>query len=558
MTAIHEGDPLAPLRDDDLPLQRAYHWEATVPDEEHMVQPLGGGRLDPYTWSRTLGEARRVAAYLQSLNLPAGSSIALVTKNCAHHIVLDLAIWMAGHVPVSIYPTVGPDTLRFVLEHAEARLLFVGKVDGWDAMAPGVPDGLPLLRCALSPSVAGARSYADILATYTPIEGSPVRSASDVAMIIYTSGSTGAPKGVVLSFDAAVAFAHGALPHMGIGRGDRVVSYLPLAHAMERLAVEMGALYHGIHISFVESLDTFLDDLRRIRPTVFQSVPRLWLKFRAGVEAKMGARRLAWLLRMPVLGSFLRRRILAGLGLDRVRIGVSGSAPIPAELCDWYQALGLPIVEGYGMTENGAVGTAHRRGHAKAGTVGEPLPGVSVRIAEDGEIQMKSPGVMRGYHKEPELTAATFTDDGWLRTGDRGEIGPDGHVRITGRTKELFKTSKGKYVAPAPIENRLNVSDGIDLSCVMGSGLAQPIAVVALDESAQHQFDNGGREAVLRQLEAHRRRINGALEGHEQLGQIVVSETPWTIENGLLTPTMKIRRSAIEAEHAALIAGDAA
>ena len=418
-------------------------------------------------------------------------------------------------------------------------------------MAPGVPAGLPLVRCALSPAL-DAREYEEILEAHAPITDDPTRADDDTVLLCYTSGSTGKPKGVVITAGASVAAGRTMGVRLGMGRDDRLISYLPLAHAFERGLLEIPSFQHGFQVFFAESLDTFIEDVQRAKPTIFQSVPRLWIKFKLAIEAKMPPARLQRLLKTPLVGGLVRGKILRGLGLEKTRVCGSGTAPIPGEVLGFYERLGLTMVEGYAMTENWCAATLGTPGKHRVGTVGEPVAGTRFRISDVGEIEMQSPGMMSGYYKQPDVTAAAFTEDGWLKTGDRGAFDAHGSLKITGRVKELFKTSKGKYVAPAPIENRLNTSPGIELSCVMGRGLTQPIAVVQLDEETRALFatDPGRVEA---QMEDVREAVNAQLEKHERLDRIAISEGEWTIASGLLTPTMKIRRASIEERFAALL-----
>lgn len=270
-------------------------------------------------------------------------------------------------------------------------------------------------------------------------------------------------------------------------------------------------------------------------------MPRLWLKLQAGVWEKLPAARLERLLRVPILSRFIRRRILHGLGLDQVRVAISGSAPIPAEVIHWYRELGLELLEGYGMTENFAYSHVSRRGQSRVGYVGHAQPGVQCKLSPGGEVLVKSPANMLGYFKEPELSAQAFTEDGYLQTGDLGELDEGGCLRISGRVKELFKTSKGKYVAPAPIENLLNTHPGVEASCVLGSGQRAPCAVL--------NVSNGGADAA-KDLEALLTSVNQRLEAHERLQFLVVAHRPWSIAEGQLTPTLKIRRESIERDMA--------
>jgi long-subunit acyl-CoA synthetase (AMP-forming) len=544
-TTVFEAEPFRPLTTDDLPLARLYRHERERGEDLYLVQPVGDGEVVEYTFARAMAEARRMARFLLDQGYEPGSRIGVLSKNIAQHVIFDIAIWMAGHVSVSIYPTAGAETLEYVLEHCEATMLFVGKLDDASAIS-AVPEGIDLLRCRLSPPVVGAKEWKEIIESTSPLQGTPDRGLAELCMLMYTSGSTGAPKGVEHTFASASAFGHSVYPVVGVGADDRIISYLPYAHAFERAAIEVPSMIYGFRLYFVESLATFLDDVKRARPTIFQSVPRLWLKFKAGVEAKMNPDKLSLLLRMPLVGSLVKKKVLGGLGLDATRFGFTGSAPIPGEVLEWYRRLGLEMLEGYGMSENASLSNASRPGDARAGTVGPPAVGVSIRIAEDGEIQVKSPGMMTRYFKDEAQTAEAFTDDGWLRTGDRGSLDTDGHLRITGRVKELFKTSKAKYIAPAPIENKLNCTDLIEQSCVMGSGMPQPFAAVMLSEEAQAKLRNGARATVLATLERALAQTNETLASHERLDQLVVASEAWNIGNGLLTPSLKIKRAAIE------------
>ncbi len=539
-------------------LEAVYDNEQQRASQVFLTQPVGGGRVADYTWAGMMDQARRLARHLQERGFEPGARIAILSKNCAHFFMAELAIWMAGGTTVAIFPTETAETVRYVLEHSEASLLFVGKLDTWPQQAAAVAPGLPCIAFPLAP-VTPFETWAQIAARTEPVAGRPQRAPEDLAMIIYTSGSTGEPKGVMLPFRAVSAASEGMVTYLkgeyGQERETRMLSYLPLAHSFERAWIECASLYDGsAHIFFAEALDTFLDDLRRARPTTFISVPRLWLKFQQGVFAKVPPDRLDRLLRIPVVRRIVARKILKGLGLDQVRHAASGSAPIPAELIEWYRRLGLNLFEGYGMTEDLAYSHASAKGRNQAGFVGVPLPGVQVRLADDGEILIKSPGQFSGYYKRPDLNAQAFTQDGFFRTGDQGERdAASGLLRLTGRVKEIFKTAKGEYVAPAPIENMLNLHPMVELSLVSGVGQPAAYAIVVLAEELRPRL---GEPAVRADVQAQLGRllddVNRELPLHERLRMIVVADQPWSIENGFLTPTMKIRRHRIEAavEHA--------
>ncbi len=538
---------------DALALQRLYHWERNAPDRVVLTQPLGGGATRDHTWAQLVDESRRMAAHLQSQGFAPGSRIAILSKNCAHWLMADFAIWMAGFVSVPLYPTLAAGTIRQILDHSEARLLFVGKLDGWDAMKPGVPAGLPCIAMPLAPPTDFA-PWAAIVAATPPLAGEPLRDGAELATIMYTSGTTGVPKGVMHSFATFAWSIQAALNRIGLEDGTRMLSYLPLAHVAERTLVEHGLLATSMRVYFAESLETFGADLQRARPTCFFSVPRLWVKFQQGVHAKMPPARLARLLKIPLLGRIVAKKVLTAIGLDQCTLAAGGAAPMPPELLGWYARLGLPIIEVYGMTENCGVSHATLPGIQRPGTVGRAYDGVHSRLdPQTGEIQMKSPGLMLGYYKEPGLTRDSLTADGWLHTGDKGQLDAEGNLRITGRVKDLFKTSKGKYVAPAPIEDKLVMNGAVEACVVTGANLGQPLGIVMLNaEAAKRAQDAEQRRTMEVSLAAHLDAINARLDPHEQLDCLVVVSEPWTVDNGFITPTFKVKRNRIEEVYGAL------
>jgi len=531
-----------------LILDYIYEKEAAHPDRVYLTQPVGGGRTVDYTWRQVCDEARRMAAHLQAMGLQPGDRVAMLSKNCAHFFLAELAIWMGGFTTVAIFPTEKADTIAYILEHSEAKAIFIGKLDaGWEAQLPGIPEAMPRITFPLAPKVPGA-AWDDVVAKVAPLAGRPARKAEDLALLLYTSGSTGTPKGVMHDFGHITAAAEGIVRGIDFSPEDRALSYLPLAHVFERAYIECASFVAGGHIFFAEALDTFVADIQRARPTIFISVPRLWLKFQQGVFAKMPAQKLDRLLRIPLLNRLIGKKVLKGLGLDQVRLAGSGSAPIPAELIAWYRRLGLNLLEGYAMSEDFAYSHLSTATHKLPGYVGLPYDDVQVRISEQGEVLIKSPGCMVGYYKLPELTAESFTADGFFRTGDRGERRPDGLLRITGRVKELFKTAKGKYVAPAPIENFINEHEAIELSCVSGVGQPAAYAMVVLAEHLRPKMtDPAVRMELEKTLTEWLATVNRHVAEYERLQMFVVAAQPWTIESETLTPTMKIKRSRIEA-----------
>lgn len=532
-----------------LPLERFYFWEKAHPAKTCFTQPMGNGVIRTLTWAEVGREVRAMASYLQSIGLKPGGHVAILSKNCAHWIMSDLAIWMAGGVSVPLYPTLSAESVRQILQHSESKILFVGKLDDWPAMQAGVDADIQCIGYPLSPP-HDFPSWDKIVQTQAPMTESPARAHGELATIIYTSGTTGMPKGVMHNFNNFAACASQISTLYEVKMKDRVISYLPLSHVAERMCIQMVQLYEGTHVFFAESLDTFAQDLVRARPTLFFSVPRLWLKFQAGVFGKIPEKRLRMLLKIPVVNNLLRKKIKQGLGLDEARYCFSGAAPISRHLLDWYKDLGIEILEVYGMTENLGYSHGTRIGHVRAGYVGVPHPMVEVKTGAGGEVLVRSPCTMTGYYKEPEKTAEALDQDGFLHTGDVGQIDSDGNLKITGRIKDIFKTSKGKYVAPAAIESRLHASEHIEQCCVMGNGLPQPVALVVLSEADRAALAAGASRANLQTgLVALVERVNDRLDPHEKLKTIIVVKGDWTIENGVMTPTLKIKRNVLESRY---------
>jgi long-subunit acyl-CoA synthetase (AMP-forming) len=533
-------------------LDYIYAHEKGLGDKVFLTQPIGNGQVVDYTWAQVMEQSRRMAAHLRSRGLPEGARIAMLSKNCAHFVMAEIAIWMAGYTTLAIFPTETAETVGYVLSHSGASLLFVGKLDTWAHQKPGVPQDLPCIAFPLAPEGHGFETWDEIVARTPPLTGNPSREPEELAVLLYTSGSTGTPKGVMHSFErftaASVGINEDLRERIGQHTANRVLSYLPLSHIFERTWIEGSSLIDGrTQMFFAEALDTFLADLQRARPTLFISVPRLWLKFQQGVFAKMPPAKLERLLKIPILGKIVAKKVRTGLGLDQVLMAGSGSAPIPPDLIAWYRRIGLNLFEGYGMTEDCAYSFTSNAAHNAPGYVGVKMKGVEARLSPEGEVLIKSPGQLVGYYKRPDLDAESFTPDGFFRTGDLGEFSPDGMLKLTGRAKELFKTAKGKYVAPAPIENLINAHPMVELSLVSGVGQPAAYAMILLSETLRpRQHESSVREQVNAELSRLLDEVNAAVADYEQLKMFVIAREPWSIENGCLTPTMKIRRGRIE------------
>jgi long-chain acyl-CoA synthetase len=532
---------------DDLPLQRLYKWERERPDTVFLTQPRGG-KVRDWTWSQAASEIRRIATWLKAQNWEPGTRVAILSRNCAWWIMADLAIWTAGYVTVPIYPSLKAQSIRQILEHCGAKVCFVGATDDREAAENGLPDGVICVR--LPTAAPSDWPTWDVLATANrPIAGNPTRPGDDLSTIIYTSGTTGAPKGVMHSFATFGYDAKVLAELIQLHSRERVLSYLPLAHIVERAGMEGTALYLGYRVYFSEGIDTFLTDLNRARPTIFLSVPRLLLKFQQGVFANIPPHKLERLLRIPILNRSVKKRILRKLGLDSVVNAACGAAPLPPEILLWYRKLGLNLVEGYGMTET-LITHLPAPGSMRPGHVGSAIPGVEAKVSQDQELLIRSPMNMLGYYRDPEGTRAAFTADGFFRTGDLASIEPDGQLRIIGRVKEQFKTSKGKYVMPTAIESQLLAHPVVDACCLMGAGMAHPFAVVLLAEETREATAIPTERANVEQTLLNlMNTVNTQLDPHEQLGFLAVAQGPWTVGNGFITPTLKIRRSVLESRY---------
>jgi len=527
------------MQDYKSPLEMFYHWEKETPNKLYMRQPIGG-EWHHWTWSETAIQVRKMAAYLKSLDLPANSKIATLSKNCAHWIISDLAIMMAGHVSVPLYPNLKAESITQILEHSEAKLLFVGKLDDFESMRPGVPKDLPCIAFPFY-SEEGYPVWDDLIKDVEPMVDNVVREPNELATIIYTSGTTGMPKGVMHKFYNFSFATSNAVPLLGLATEERFFSYLPLCHIAERLLVEMGSLYSGGMVSFAESLDTFAQNLADTKPTAFLGVPRIWTKFQQGILGKLPQKKLNVLLSIPLVSSLIKKKVKSGLGLQEARNIFTGAAPTPVSTLKWFERLGIPIQEAYAMTENCCYSHVTLNDGIKFGSVGKALPHCEVKLSEENEILIKHVALMDGYYKEDKQTQETIKD-GWLHTGDEGHIDAEGYLKITGRVKDLFKTSKAKYVAPAPIEMKLSANKNIEQVCVVGTGLPQPIALITLSEYGKSR----PTADVYGSLETTLKIINPKFESHERLKKIVVLDKEWTIENNLLTPSMKIKRNEVE------------
>lgn len=531
--------------------QTLLEWAQQTPDRTFLHQPVNG-QLRDTTWAEAADICGRLASALRVFNLDAGDRVAILAKNSAEWMLADIAIAMAGFVSVPIYPTAGAETVSHVLRHSGAKLVFVGKLDDLETTMAGLADTVPRIAFPYAEISNCQYDWQELIDSNEPLLEVADPHPEDTMTILYTSGSTGVPKGVVISYRAYQYACRVAADSANITSADHMFSYLPLAHITERTCTAGPAIYNGCECSFVESLKTFPHDLKRAAPTVFISVPRLWVKFQSGVHAKIPTKKLRLLLSIPILGGVVAKKIRGELGFGNCRQYGSGTAPISPSTLNWYYRLGVNIVEGWGMSETSGLSCGNSPFDARRlGTIGSPVTGTEMKLSDVGEILIRSPGLFTEYYKNPELSSAVLTQDGFFHTGDKAlwDEALNAYT-ITGRVKDIFKSAKGKYVTPVPIESKLSSNAHVEQVCVMGAGLPAPIAVVVLTDAAA-TLD---KEELAKSFKATLDRVNGTLESHERMSNVVIAEEGWTTENGLLTPTLKVKRDKLEEKYNSVIA----
>lgn len=529
-----------------------YKWEEKFKDKPFLRQPFGD-TWEEYTWGEVGQYARKLATGLKSLGLPERAHIGLISKNCREWFIADLAILMAGYISVPFFPNLTSKEINTLLTFGDVDLLFVGKVEDWDEQKEGVPKDMPTISFPTydgHSEVDGTHKWFDFINRFEPLQNPFQPKLTDTWTIIFTSGTTGNPKGVVLDFLAndktAVLTMESNPLKVDFNGNNDFFSYLPLNHIAERVVVEYAVFRFGGTVSFAESLDTFAQNLQDTQPTVFFAVPRIWTKFQTGILAKLPQEKLSKLLKIPLLSWVLKRKFKKALGLSRARAIVSGAAPMLETQRAWFREIGIYITNGYGMTENCAITTQLAATITnKPGSVGVAQPEVDIKIDESsGEILMRGPFVMKEYYKQPELTTEVITD-GWLHTGDQGHIDEEGYLFITGRVKDLFKTSKGKYIEPLVLEAYFADIVEFEQICVVGLGLPQPLFLGVLSEIGLAK----DKKELTTFLEKRLKEANEILPAYKRIASLVVVKEAWTVENGLSTPTLKIKRNQVDKKY---------
>jgi len=524
------------------PLEAFLYWEANTPKRIFLNQPILG-KIHSYSFARAGEESRKIASYLKSLNLPEKSHIALLSNNCAHWIMSDIAIMMAGYVSIPIYPSLNAEGINQVLVHSESKAIIIGKLDKFESQKPGIPD-IHKISIDLYGNDEGAL-WEDIVLKEEKLEQVNIQKPDDLHTIIYTSGTTGSPKGVMHSVQNFTVPITTAIEMFEIPNHYKIFSYLPLAHVAERLATGTLGITVGGEFYFPESLDTFAADLENCQPYTFFAVPRIWTKFQEKILSKFSQKKLNFLLKIPLINSIIKKKLKQKLGLSNAKIIISAAAPLSISIMHWYKKIDITILQGYGMTEDGCMSHFNLNEANKIGTVGKSVPGAKIKLSPEGEICIKNNCLFLGYYKAPELTASVFDDDGYFKTGDIGEYDHDGFLTITGRVKDQFKTDKGKYISPSGLELAISKNPSIEQICVVGTGIPQPIALITLSEIGKAK----SREELSADLIETINEVNPIFEKHEKIEKVVIMKEEWSVDNGLMTPTLKVKRNAIEKIH---------
>jgi long-chain acyl-CoA synthetase len=490
------------------------------------------------TWSDFEEKVHDAACAFLAKGLTKGSSVAILAGNIPEWSIIDIATIAAGGVGVGIYPTSSAEQVEFIIRHSDAEFVIVdtvaqlAKVDGKDFKNVKevicIEDGT--FKSFLELGRANREEYLPQV-EQIGFNADP----EDIAIMVYTSGTTGEPKGAMLSHRYILNSVESLRQSVPIFDSDIAFSYLPGCHVAERISGIYNRLYNGSAAYFVDDLSRLYEYMLDVKPTVFASLPRFFEKIHASIVAKHGTEKIAPQIVKDAFGG-------------RIRLLTSGGAPLPAEIAQFFADAGVPILQAYGLTENIAV-AFNRANDFKFGTVGKPMPMCEVKIAEDGEILVKSPMMFSSYYKAPEKTAEMFTDDGWLKTGDLGELDEDGFLKITGRKKEIIVLSSGKNVAPALIENIVKESHLISHCFVHGDGRSYCVALITLNQN--EAGSNGSYADLARSPEMSEavekiiERSNARVSSSEQIKRFAILDRDFSPEFDEVTPTMKLKRDVV-------------
>lgn len=530
-------------------VDKIYELKSKLSDEVFLRQP-SGDHWEEFTYGEVITQALRLVSALKGAGLQKGDKMGVYSKNCHHWIVTEIAIMLGGFVMVPYYSNLTGDSLKQVIDLSGIKCLFVGKLDEWEQAAQALPSDLILIKFPHyknNAEVTSGIAWEDFIKDFEPDQENFRPASSDIWAIFYTSGTTGVPKGAIMPYSAPANLLlgqngkHNSFNLAGPQK-NTFISYLPLNHIAEQvLNVTCGIYYEG-QISFVESLESFAKNLSEVQPSIFLAVPRIWTKFRQGVLAKIPEKKLETLLKIPLVSGLIKKKIRKSLGLSKTKLVASGASALPADTIVWFQKLGIHIQEAYGLTETMGVVAFDPRSDMRFGKTGRRLEEGQIKIdSKTDEILVKNNWMFTGYYMEPELTKECFTEDGFFKTGDTGELDQDDYLTVKGRVKDTFKTDKGKFIVPIPIEDHFAGNSMIEMMCLVGLGLPQPILLVKLSEYTQGMEKAYISQGLLETLDY----ANGHLAGYQKIQKLICIEEEWSLENGKLTPTMKIKRNVI-------------
>ena len=517
--------------------EQARHWAETQPDKIWMRDLSGEGARE-YAWAPTIAEIDAAAAALEE-RFGHGQRMALMSKNRAHWVMADLAVIHSGNITVPLFTTLPASTAEYILDFTDCKVLFLGETENWSSVKDVLPEGclvvtLPGVNCELP-----HETWAELVDAATTSRPSYQPNSEDMVSLVFTSGTTGLPKGVIQTHESNLVPMRRCQYLFTEREQPRFFSYLPLSHIAERQIVEFSSVNSGGEIWFNESLETLARDLPQCRPHIFFGPPRVWEQLRQSVTAKLGG---AEALQTALANDreAVQTLVRGALGLDEVDYCLTAAAPTPPPLIDWWDEVGVSLCEGFGQTEAmGLIVTDPK--DRRIGSIGKPAGEVEVKIGDNDELLIKAAGCTPGYYNQPEKTAELW-QNGWLHTGDKVTIDKDGFLYITGRVKDYFKTIQGKFVAPPPIEGMFADNPHTEQQCLLGRGYSKTVMVSVLNEPARSLPREMVESAALETIE----HINSHIEKHARIGAVIFSKTPWTIENEVLTPTMKIRREQVE------------
>lgn len=552
------------------------------------------------SWNDYYRETKEIGSALISLGLEKGDCVSIIGDNCPEWVTADLGVQCTGGVTVGVYSTNAWPQVEYVVQNSDSKFFFVENEEQLDKWLH-FRDNVPHLKKVIVWDLEGLRHFEDpMVMTYeemrevgkAEIEKAPDRfekrmetvGLEDLSMLIYTSGTTGPPKGAMLTHKNLMWMGEALTAVNPMCDTDEVLSFLPLCHVFEQLFSVMGHITHGYVVNFIENLDTVTDNMIEVSPTVGYAVPRIWEKYLSavhirmsdatwfkkiifGIALKLGMKRATLMMNFESIPSYLKvlyavayfmvfRKLKERLGFDRMRIAYSGAAPISPDVLHFFQSIGVNLVEGYGQTEGTGVTCVSRVGRVKFGTVGPPITGTEIKIAEDGEILVNSPSVFKGYYNNPEATEETIKD-GWLYSGDVGEIDEDGYLKITDRKKDIIVTAGGKNITPQYIENKLKFSPYINDAVVIGDKRKFITSLIMIDEDNVVKFaqDNKVQFSTYKDLtqspeinkliQKEVDKVNDTLARVEQIKKFTILPKKLYEEDGEVTPTMKVKRNYV-------------